>query len=164
MDDQPTFAGDEAPILNQKLDDYRQLQKQIDKVKQSMKAEHDYYQGYIDKYTEKQDEIKAEMQHLIESVPGRTSMASSQGNIHLMTKKDKWDWPTRKSDLIKVLKSLPKEFTSTEIVIDKKAIKAGTQITPNGDVVDMTTGEVLRGIKGQAGGSKSVSIRLSKEG
>lgn len=161
----PEFAGDRAAGINQRLHDYAEATRAMERAEESEKAElkaiKDHYDYYINKAKKEQTRLKAELQQFIDVSNGETSLSTSMGNIHLVKNQDSWDWP-KTSQFKKLIDELPKEFIKYNPTLDKEAIKQATTITDDGKVVVTDTGQILKGISAKRGKGQSVAVRLDK--
>lgn len=164
--DFPTFAGDRASAINDRLRAYKEAklaEKQAEESKKneiaSVKSHYDYY---IDRAKNEQERLKTELQGFINVDEGETSLTTSMGNIHLIKNKDHWNWPSA-SKSKKIIEELPKEMIKEVPTLDKDAIKKNTTVTDDGKVIITDTGQIIDGLSVVVGKGQSVAIKTNRE-
>lgn len=151
----------DAGWVNHQLREYYANLEKLDQLKEQKKKElaelNAYYFNHTNQMAQENELIKEDLRNYLDQF-GMTGVTTSMGNVHFMTKGDKINWQDLKAkELREVGKHLPDEYVNR--VPNKSAIKKNTIIDLHGNVVFKDTGEIIPGITGEKGGTKTVAIR-----
>ena len=156
------FTGEyDAGWVNHQMREYRKNKANLEAIqekKRQEKAEIDnYYQHQAREIQEEQELIKQGMARYLNQF-GMTSVSTSMGNAHLVRQGDKLNWnDLNASERRAVGNQLPDNLVTREP--KKGDVMNAVAIQQDGTVVLKETGEILKGITGKLGGTKTVVFK-----
>nr|DAX90335.1 MAG TPA: hypothetical protein [Caudoviricetes sp.] len=158
----PDFTGEyDAGWINHQMREFQKNKKNLEAIKEKKRQEKleidNYYKRETDGIEQEQELIKQDMARYLNQY-GMISVSTSMGNVHITTMGDKLNW--------KDLNASEKRAVATQLPDDlvnrtpkASAVMKAVAIQPDGTVVLKETGEILKGITGQQGGTKTVVFR-----
>lgn len=153
------FTGEyDAGWINHQMRQYQKNRTNLQAIKEKKrqeKAEIDaYYRNKTEQLKNQQEIIREDMARYLMQY-GMTSVTTSMGNAHVTTQGDKLNWEDlNASERRAVGSQLPDELVTREP--KKGDVMKAVVIQHDGTVVLKETGEIITGLTGKQGGTKTI--------
>lgn len=156
------FTGEyDAGWINHQMREFQKNKENLEAIKEKKRQEKEeidnFYRHETDQLEQEQDLIKQDMARYLNQY-GMTSVTTSMGNAHLTTQGDKLNWQDLSAqDKRDVAKQLPDDLVNR--TPKQGAVMKAVVIQPNGTVVMKDTGEIIKGLTGTQGGTKTIVFK-----
>ena len=156
------FTGEyDAGWINHQMREFQKNKKNLEAIKEKKRQEKEeidnFYRHETDQLEQEQDLIKQDMARYLNQY-GMTSVTTSMGNAHLTTQGDKLNWQDLSAqDKRDVAQQLHDDLVNR--MPKQGAVMKAVVIQSNGTVVMKDTGEIIKGLTGTQGGTKTIVFK-----